>query len=350
MDSYYVAPVIENICRTSNGEYYLYDKATKCLFLVRSLWEPLVFLKRIDGHEEGFEFTGHEIFLIGEEIFITSQNSAKIAKYDMTTGRINYHDLISNGGDNGQLYNHVYFNNLIYYLPVVNTNEILIFNPQTEKVEIRNLENPWCGRHSFISQDNNRIIATEEGTNCYHLLDLNDFSDLYLSAPIHDELESTCFIDGYYYSTLQHSGRILQFDSKGNYRYFGKKENRVEEPFSNMLTIGSYLIAFPRKDTNILFLNVKDKACIYKKLPGVEKISLPQNEASNCFGYFLQGDKLYLLPWKYPYVCEIDLHTLETSAIQLETDAISFHKMYNVNFFDESKEIELRSFINYFVI
>lgn len=320
-----------------DGKRYVWDRGSSSIGYLKENNE-LVLLKQLKGEEA---FYGFELFYYENNLYISSQFSVQVLKYDLEK---NEFKLFTNDTAFKQ-YDSCFVEDKIIFIPHDFVNKTYSFN----LVSLCFKEISWykdCAEIKHLSNlviENQVLFFSGYNTNKLFKVNLNHFdyeviqfdSDVKISVLCMDPNQKLWFISN--------DNQLIGYEN-GRIEKITLDEEINQEAFSNLVYMQGKIICIPRYSKYLYIYHTIEKS-VYKFDCGSDNYA---GTASFFYNYIQDKEILTLLPWGLSKLCNINVKTDTVEFMELEGKeglVLVYHQL--IPFFAiETEEYNVVNFIS----
>ena len=315
--------MIPNIHIDDNGNIFAFDRRMQAIIMMDKGFRNFCYVKGIAQSDISLYWNAVESYLDNGIIWIGSVNRPDLLKYDVKRNKFSYvaNPLVENNESNA-LYDIIKYKKKLFVLARSFKNCSYVFDMETETYKAIHLvdENSeiYSKNCSFFHLNGNMLYLPVIGDNKIVKYCLDEIFDKmkYDIITLKPEIKIVCMRveDDNLYLSSSGDSDIHIFNANGGYAKINGCDKRADVDFyCQIISNEKYIIALPRHGDKVLIYNKDEEKISYVKLPYSDGIIKNKNQGSLCHEYYISKDEnmLYLFPWEYEFISQINLKTLE---------------------------------------
>ena len=336
--------MIPNIHIDDNGNIFAFDRRMQAIIKMDKEFRNFCYIKGIVQSDISLDWNAIESYLDDDIIWIGSVNRPDLLKYDIKRNKFSYivNPLVENN-ESGVLYDVIKYEKKLLVLARNFKKCSYVFDIETETYKTIYLVDEkseiYGKTYSFFHLNRNMLYLPVIGDNKIVRYCLDEIFEKmkYNIITLKAEIKIVCMCvknDNLYVSSSGDSD-IHIFNIDGGYAKINGYDKRAEVDFyCQIISNEKYIIALPRHGDKVLIYDKDEKKISYVRLPYCDGVIKNKNQGSLCHEYYIskEGNMLYLFPWEYEFVSQINLKTLEidTFDVSIQKKDYALYKYENI--------------------
>lgn len=290
-----------------DGKRYVWDRGSSAIGYLKENNE-LVLLKQLKGEES---FYGFKLFYYENNLYISSQFSVQILKYDL---EMNEFKLFSNDMAFKQ-YDSCFAEDKIIFIPHDFANKTYSFNLVSFCFE----EIDWykdCAEIKRLSNlviENQVLFFSDYNTNKLFKVDLDHFDYEIIQFDNDVKISALCMDSNQKLWLISHDNQLIGYEN-GRIEKITLDEEINPEAFSNLVYMQGKIICIPRYSKYLYIYHTIEKS--------VDKFDCDSGNytgTASFFNHYIQNNEiLTLLPWGLSKLCNINIKKDTVEFLELE--------------------------------
>ena len=323
---------------------WFYDNNLKVICQAQKNFAGIEIITKINEDDIHNFGSGIEIFCVDKTLFLTFQRTHHILIYDIAGGA---YRIARYADSTNALKNSIILEKKIYLFSHDITGKAVIFDIEKEKYE----EVSWCRENTiktgwkspFIFQYREKVFFPIYMKDILLELDLSTYQ-VKMQTFNHLSLAAMCVTSDAIWMTQTNTEEIVCVETKEPYRTQKyNQDNKTNESFSKIFSAKNKIIAIPRFG-NYIFIYDYENNISQKAYIEIDDAMLATT-ASRTYGYYIEGDILYLLPWGVARLFCLDIK--QNILTEKRMIASNYLDYCDKVFFDENADTRLVDFMQW---
>ncbi len=331
--------LVSDILVDNESRLWAFDKIRQAIVLFNENFMSFEYVRGLiaDGIIDFINVV--ESYIFKDIIWFSDLNKPNVYKYDIKSNRFFCikNELYSQEETSG-MYDIIRHEDRLLILSRSFSDKSYVFSTASETFsEISFLDEKLetCSGYSFFYQDKDNLYLVASGKNMilkYKLDDVVSGITSYEVITVAPEIKGVCayFRDGKVYISSHGDSAIHVFDKNGNHTVIEGYEDDTydKDYYCRIMEVDGFLVALPRHGRKVLIHDYDSKKTHYVQLPfenDEEKTKKVGSLCHECY-YSERESALYLFPWEYKHISQIDLTSFEIKVYDPEMKEEGYYK------------------------
>ena len=314
--------VVSDIHIDADGNRWAFDREKQAVIKLDEGFRRFRYVKGVTESGINLYRPAVETYLDNDVIWIGSVSQPDLLKYDIKTNSFSHiaNPLIDNN-ESQALYDVIKYKQKLFVLARTFKNCSYVFDTETATYTAIHLADKnaemFEKTFSFYCLKGNTLYLPLLGENKIVKYCLDEISEnmVYSIMTLPSEIKIVCMSmqDDNLYISSRGDSDIHIFNADGSYTKINGYDKREGVDFYCQIICGDeYIIALPRHGESVLIYNKSTNKVDYVRLPYSDEVIKSGIQGSLCHEYYIskEDDMLYLFPWEYEFISQINLKTL----------------------------------------
>ncbi len=325
-----------------NEDYLFFDRLLNALCVGSPDFKDNYIIRYLQEDEDVTGFGAIGVFGYENRLYFGNQFGSDVLRFDLETHRFRRLFPSKKRNKEGLIYHTFVFQNKIYRIPRDLSLSGFVFDMETELFEKREAFLEESAVAGFAVMEKDSIYFTISGTNRILRWNLNNDETEWITFREEIKLNNICFFKGKTIAIPYEGGNLYILDGT-DVQTITLCDKREKQLFSRIFSYNDLILVLPRHGNDLYTYDYEKNTYIKYPVASIERFH--DTDASVCFGYHCEENRILLFPWGGEEIKIFDLENKSVRTVPLEYKS-NYMTIQKKGVIMENKETSLNDFLD----